>query len=135
MDRLLQPRCVVRTALFIIFSCLALDKGHGASIALDSGFIPASFTTPDYPARSPLLPDGSYVLFFNVNTLVDQPASAITHYFADGTFDTAYNFPRNFDSVEAVASLPDGRLIASGNQVVYGFDELTEHIIRVNLDG
>ena len=101
---------------------------RAASISLDPGFSPPFFATPDYASRVTLLPDGSYVMNFNIDTLSDQPTGAIIKFLPDGTLDTSFNFSSDYDFVGGVAALSDGRLIVSaGTRNVYGVAESAEH--------
>jgi len=120
--------------------CLCLTPfgvAGAASISLDSTFVPPFFTAPDY-ARAFLQSDGKYLLYFNATanpTLADQPAGAIIRFLSDGTLDPSFDFTRDYDFVEAVAALPDGSLIVTASQDIYGFDENAQHILRLNTDG
>jgi uncharacterized delta-60 repeat protein len=105
---------------------------------LDPTFNPPYFAVPDFATHALLLPDGKYVVYFNIETLSDQPAGAITRYLADGTLDTSFNFSRDYGGVSAAAGLANGKLIVATGRVTYGsFDQnhQTERILRLNADG
>src|SRR6266446_4012622 len=123
------------TLASLCFCLTPFGVTRAASISLDPGFSPPFFATPDYVARVTLLLDGSYVMYFNVDALSDQPAGAIIKFLPDGTLDTSFNFSSDYDFVEAVATLSDGRLIVSAQDDVYGVAEFAEHILRLNTDG
>lgn len=119
----------------ICLGLVPLSSAPAASIELDGNFHPPFFAAPSYAARSFLLPDGKYLLYFNVGTLSDQPTGALMRFLPDGTFDSSFNLSRDYFAVYAVGLLPDGRLIVAASKDVYGVPEDAEHILRVNTDG
>ncbi len=123
------------TLASLCLSLISISGLRAASIALDQNFHPPFFSDPAYAARALLLPDGKYLLYFNVGILPDQPTGALMRFLPDGTFDTSFDFSRDYFSVFAVAALPDGRLIIAASKDVYGVFEQAEHILRVNTDG
>ena len=132
----LKRRFALALALIGVCLCLApFGLARAASIALDPTFSPPFFAAPDYASRVTLLPDGSYVMNFNIDALSDQPAGAIIKFLPDGTLDTSFNFSSDYDFAEAVAPLSDGRLIVTAQRDVYGVFEYAEHILRLNTDG
>ena len=89
---------------------------------------------PSAPGRAQLLPDGSYLLFFNIDTLTDQPTGSIIKFLPNGTLDTSFNFSRSYIAGTTVPT-SGGKLITSAGQTVYGFSDGTERILRLNADG
>src|SRR5436190_9214633 len=120
---------VMMAALFALFT-----SGRDAFGQLDPTFHPPFFAVPSAPARAQLLSAGSYLLFFNIDTLTDQPTGSVIKFLSDGTFDTSFNFSRNYDGISAVAPTSNGKLIVSAGQAVYGLS-VVEHILRLNANG
>ena len=102
---------------------------------VDPTFHPPYFAVADFPTHVLLLPDGKYVVYFNVETLSDQPTGAITRYLPDGTLDTSFNFSRDYAGVGAAAGLANGKLIVATQRRTYGSFDQTEQILRLNADG
>ena len=65
----------------------------GSSILLDTDFNAPFFATQTMPARGVLLPDGKYVLFFNIDTAADRATGPLIRYNADGSLDTSFCVP------------------------------------------
>src|SRR6266446_1961534 len=111
----------------------------GSSILLDTDFNAPFFAAQTLPARGVVLPDGKYVLFFNIDTAADQPTGSVIRYNADRSFDNSFSFSRDYAGVGAVAANPDGKLIISAGKVIYGVSDPPEHstsdILRLNVDG
>ena len=118
-----------------IVTALSLAHPTHAGVVLDPNFQAPFFATPDLPARVRLLPNGKFVVFFNVDTLTDQPTGAITQYLSDGTLDPSFNFSQDYDNVGAATPLSNGQLIIAASRTIYGHDEGVEHILRLNADG
>jgi uncharacterized delta-60 repeat protein len=109
------------------------QTANASSLAPDVSFDAPEFVRP-YPAsRSFLLPDGKFLRHFSLPALSDQPTAALTRHFADGSLDPSFRIEGKFDSVGAVAALPDGRLIISATEREYHY--ATERILRLNADG
>ena len=128
---------IAKIALVIFSLCAA---AYGASVALDGNLNAPFFVTPSTPGRSILLPDGKFLLFFNTDSLVDQPTGPITRYFSDGTLDTTFSVTREYNHVGAVAPLPNGQLIAAVEQNIYGSNTgrnttSVQQLVRLNSDG
>src|SRR6476646_7404281 len=64
------------------------EPPSGNSILLDTTFNAPFFATQVPPARGVLLPDGKYVLFFNIDTAADQNTGPLIRFNADGSFDS-----------------------------------------------
>ena len=112
----------------------------GSSILLDNTFNAPFFATQFPPSRGVLLPDGKYVLFFNLDTAADHATGPIIRYNADGSFDNSFSFSRDYAGVGGgVAANPDGKLIISASKVIYGVGDPPAHstsdILRLNVDG
>jgi uncharacterized delta-60 repeat protein len=116
-------------------AALAITNPLGAGVVLDPNFHAPFFATPDLSGRVRLLPNGKFVVFFNTDTLTDQPTGAITRYLADGTLDTSFNFSQDYDGVTAATPLANGQLLIAASQSVYGNSDGTQHVLRLNPDG
>ena len=86
------------------------------------------------------MPDGKYVLFFNIDTAADRTTGPLIRYNTDGSFDNSFSFSRDYAGVGAVVANPDGKLIIGGaGKVIYGVSDPPAHstsdILRLNLDG
>lgn len=85
------------------------------------------------------MPDGKYVVFFNIDTAADHPTGPIIRYNADGSLDTSFSFSRDYAGATAVAPTSDGKLIVAAGKVSYGVGEPFQHqindILRLNEDG
>jgi uncharacterized delta-60 repeat protein len=115
-------------------------RPSGSSILLDTTFNAPFFATQVPPGRGVLLPDGKYVLFFNIDTAADQNTGPLIRFNADGSYDTSFSFSRDYGGVGAVAANPDGKLIVGGaGKVIYGVSDPPAHstsdILRLNADG
>ncbi len=132
------------------FALAGQNAQAASSLSADPAFNPPTFAAANPPARVLLLPDGKFVAYFNVDTVLDVPsagsvalanAGAITRYLSDGTFDASFHFPSDYDQVFAAAALPDGRLIvaASPPPLPYGYGPglsgVSNVILRLNTDG
>jgi len=112
----------------------------GSSILLDTEFNAPFFAIKTPPGRGVLLPDGKYVLFFNIDTAADRATGPVIRYNADGSFDDSFSFSRDYAGVGGVAANPDGKLIIGGaSKVVYGVSDPPAHstseILRLDSDG
>src|SRR5215475_33285 len=117
-----------------------LKRPSGSSILLDTTFSAPFFAIQTPPSRGVLLPDGKYVLFFNIDTAADQNTGPLIRFNADGSFDSNFSFSRDYAGVGAVAANPDGKLIVGGaGKTIYGVNDPAAHstsdILRLNLDG
>ncbi len=120
--------------LVVASTVVFISKSEAAALSLDEEFRPPAFVQPNPAIRFLLLPDGKYLLFSNfVETLTDQPAGPITRYFPDGTLDTSFSFTGPYSAVAAAAVTPDGELIISAFQSLYGAGR--ERILRLSTDG
>src|SRR5437660_11074003 len=86
-----KNRVLLMAVIFALFT-----SGKEAFGQLDPIFHPPFFAVPSLPARAQLLPDGKYLLFFNIDTLTDQPTGAIIRFLPDGTLDTSFNLSRDY---------------------------------------
>src|SRR5438876_12337872 len=129
------PRKITDVAVMIGAICALFTSGKDAFGQLDPIFHPPFLTVPSANSRAQLLPDGKYLLFFNIDTLTDQPTGAIMRFLADGTLDTSFNFTRDYSFAGTAASTSDGKLVISASQTMYGFSDGTEAILRLNADG
>jgi uncharacterized delta-60 repeat protein len=134
----MHPKKITSVAAIMAAMIALLTSGKEVFGQVDPTFHPPYFAVADLPSRVLLLPDGKYVVYFNVETLSDQPTGAITRYLPDGTLDTSFNFSRDYAGVSAVAGLADGKLIVATLGITYGsFDQnhQTDQILRLNADG
>ena len=128
----------LKATLFSAAACVAVtftfvQPANASSLAPDLSFDAPEFAQP-YPAsRSVLLPDGKFLRYFSLPALGDQPTTSLTRHFADGTLDPSFRIASKYDSVVAVAALPDGRLIVSVTEREYDYS--TERVLRLNADG
>jgi uncharacterized delta-60 repeat protein len=125
----------------ILSLCLGLMGGlltsapaGAASLSPDTNFRAPFFVKPVVPERALLLPDGKYLLFFDPDTLTDQPSGAITRFLADGTLDTSFNFSRIYKSVGAATPAGNGKIYVAAMRYLYGVKD-AEQILRLNADG
>src|ERR1051325_6970129 len=96
----------------------------GSSILLDTTFNAPFFATQAPPSRGVLLPDGKYVLFFNIDTSADQNTGPLIRFNADGSYDNTFFFSRDYAGVGAVVANADGKLIIGGaGNVIYGVSD------------
>jgi uncharacterized delta-60 repeat protein len=132
-------RSVAALALILALTLVPDDCAKASSLSLDQNFNTPFFATQVLPPRAVLLPDGKYVMFFNVDTLYDQSTGAIIRFNVDGSLDTTFSFSHDYASVGAVAPAANGKLIVAANKTVYGvpdsFQHLTTEILRLNSDG
>ena len=122
------------------YTGLSRYKPRGSSILLDTDFNAPFFATQVTPGRGVVLPDGKYVLFFNIDTAADRATGPLIRYNADGSFDNSFSFSRDYAGVGGgVAVNPDGKLIISASKVIYGVGDppanSTSDILRLNVDG
>ncbi|PYS67105.1 MAG: hypothetical protein DMF73_20110, partial [Acidobacteria bacterium] len=125
-----KNRVLLMAVIFALFT-----SGKEAFGQLDPIFHPPFFAVPSLPARAQLLPDGKYLLFFNIDTLTDQPTGPLIRFLPDGTLDTSFNFTRDYSFAGPPAPTSGGKLVISASQTVYGFSDGTEAILRLNADG
>lgn len=105
-----------------------------AGLSPDTDFRAPFFATPRLPQRALLLPDGKYLLFFDPETLTNQPTGAVTRFLPDGTLDTSFNFSRLYKYVGAAVSAGNGKIYVSAVPYAYGTKE-AEQVLRLNNDG
>ena len=98
-----------------------------ASLSLDPNFHAPFFAFPYLTSRAVLLPSGDYVMFFNVDTMVEQSTGPVMRFHSDGTFDPTFSFSHEYDGVNAVAPTPDGKLIVAASKTTYGFSGSIAH--------
>lgn len=130
--KLLPASAVAITAVLLAAS--ASHRLAASSISADPDFNTPRFVQPSPAIYVQLLPDGKFLRFGSVDTLVAQPSGPLTRYLPDGSLDTSFRFTRDYDSVLAALALPDGKLIVSASRSVYGASS-TEEILRLNQDG
>src|SRR5882724_469631 len=130
-----HPKKITSMAAMMAALFALVISGNDAFGQLDASFHPPFFAVPSAPGRAQLLPDGSYLLFFNIDTLTDQRTGPIIRFLPDGTLDASFNFSRNYGSPDAAALTSDGKLIISAGQAVYGTYDGTEKILRLNANG
>src|SRR5438128_3839349 len=137
-----QSLFYLKSTLAVVLTALASVIGQHAqasSLSLDQNFNAPFFAAPVLGSRAVLLPDGKYVMFFNLDTLADQSTGAIMRFNSDGTLDTTFSFSRDYSSVDAVAPAPGGKLIVAADKTNYGVADSQQHrlcnILRLNQDG
>ncbi|MDQ6654921.1 MAG: hypothetical protein M3Y80_03800, partial [Verrucomicrobiota bacterium] len=111
------PLCFVAA---VLVSLNAVLQAAPVSLQLDENFRAPLFTRPVPAARTLLLPDGKYLLFWSTNTLTDQRTGALTRYFPDGTLDPSFSFSHDYSEVSAVALTSTGQFIVAATQLIYG---------------
>src|SRR5215467_10960099 len=79
------------SACLLALACLGTRHLQAASLSLDQNFNAPFFATPDQ-GKAMLLPDGKYVVFFNIDSLQDQSTGPLIRFYADGTLDTTFSF-------------------------------------------
>src|SRR5438105_7424254 len=97
----------------VTIAILATHTQHAkaSSLSLDQNFNTPFFAVPNLGSRAVLLPDGKYVMFFNIDTVVDQSTGPIMRFNSDGTLDTTFSFTHDYAGVGGgVAPAPDGKL-------------------------
>ena len=129
------PRRIAGLAVMMAAIAALFPSGKDALGQLDPTFHPPFFVVPSAPGRAQLLPDGKYLLFFNIDTLTDRPTGSIIRFLPDGTLDTSFNFTRDYVAGTTSSPTSDGKLITSAGQTVYGFSDGTERILRLNANG
>ena len=136
---LFLPRLSPTIALLFALLLIPGQRGQASSLSLDQDFNTPFFAAPVLGSRAVLLPDGKYVMFFNLDTLADQSTGAIMRFNSDGTLDTTFSFSRDYSSVDAVAPAPGGKLIVAADKTNYGVADSQQHrlcnILRLNQDG
>src|SRR5438552_15987566 len=134
---LLMPALPLAAALS--FTLTLSEKAQASALDLDQSFNTPFFAAPVLGSRAVLLPDGKYVMFFNLDTLADQNTGAIMRFNSDGTLDTTFSFSRDYSGVDAVAPAPGGKLIVAADKTFYGVADSQQHrvsdILRLNSDG
>jgi uncharacterized delta-60 repeat protein len=105
-----------------------------ASLSVDTNFQPPFFAAAIPAERALLLPDGKYFLFFDPDTLTDQPTGPLTRFLSDGTLDTSFNFSRDYKQVRAVAPTGPDKFYVAATRYAYGTKD-TDQILRINNDG
>ncbi|PYL61120.1 MAG: hypothetical protein DMF31_02830, partial [Verrucomicrobia bacterium] len=126
-------------ALLFALGLLPGRHTQASSLSLDQNFNTPFFASEVLGSRAVLLPDGKYVMFFNLDTLADQSTGAIMRFNSDGSLDTTFSFTHDYGSVGAVAPAANGKLIIAANKELYGvpdsFQHLRTDILRLNSDG
>ena len=84
------------TVMLVAATFALFTSGKDAFGQLDPTFHPPFFAVPSANSRAQLLPDGRYLLFFNIDTLTDQPTGPLIRFLPDGTLDTSFNFTRDY---------------------------------------
>src|SRR5215831_1619475 len=115
------------------------NRPSGSSILLDTTFNAPFFATQVPPSRGVLLPDGKYVLFFNIDTAADLNTGPLIRYNADGSYDSSFSFSRDYGGAGPVGATADGKLIVGAGKTIYGipypYQDRVEDILRLNDDG
>ena len=93
-------------ALLFALGLLPGRHTQASSLSLDQNFNTPFFASEVLGSRAVLLPDGKYVMFFNLDTLTDQSTGAIMRFNSDGTLDTTFSFSHDYAGVNAVAPVP-----------------------------
>ena len=111
----------------------------GSSILLDTSFNTPFFATQVPPGRGVLLPDGKYVLFWNIDTAADHATGPLIRYNADGSFDNTFSFSRDYAGAGPVGATAGGKLIVGAGKIIYGVPNPFQHqisdILRLNGNG
>ncbi len=107
-----HPKKITSMAAMMAAIIAIFTSGKEVFGQLDPTFHPPFFAVPAAPSRAQLLPDGSYLLFFNIDTLTDQPTGSIIRFLPDGTLDTSFNFSRSYLAGTTVPT-SYGKLITS----------------------
>lgn len=81
-----------------------------AELVVDNNFQPPFFAKATAPERALLLPDGKYLLYFDVDTLTDQRTGPLMRFLPDGTLDSSFSFSRAYKEVRAAAPAGNGKL-------------------------
>ena len=114
-------------------------RPSGSSILLDTAFNAPFFATQVPPGRGVLLPNGKYVLFWNIDTAADHNTGPLIRYNADGSYDNSFSFSRDYAGAGPVGATADGKLIVGASKVIYGIPDPYQHrvndILRLNDDG
>jgi uncharacterized delta-60 repeat protein len=107
--------------------------------ALDQNFAPAfgGRTHPIYDFNNAVAiqPDQKIVVGGNFTTANGDPSVLIARLNPNGTRDTSFNSPlgaQQFDQVETIKLLPDGKMYVSGTFRVGG---VQKNLVRLNADG
>lgn len=117
----------------VLFVGLSLGSVRAALIP-DKSFQPPFFAKATPPGRALLLPDGKYLLFFQVDTITDQATGPLFRFLPDGTLDSSFRSSRDYKEVVAAAAAPNGKLYVAATRYAYGNLE-AEQILRLNSDG
>jgi uncharacterized delta-60 repeat protein len=116
-----------------------LKRPSGSSILLDTTFNAPFFATQVPPSRGVLLPDGKYVLFWNIDTAADHNTGPLIRHNSDGSFDNTFSFSRDYGGAGPVGATADGKLIVGAGKTIYGIPDPYQHrvadILRLNDDG
>ena len=130
-----RSRCYLRFRIRAIVKRTP-KRPSGSSILLDNTFNAPFFATQTPSNRAVLLPDGKYVVFFNIDTAADHATGPLIRYNADGSYDNTFAFSRDYAGVSAVAPTSDGKLIVAAGKIIYGVGEPFQHqindILRLN---
>lgn len=127
-----------RFSKLILWACAVLNWPYlasGSILDLDEGFRAPTFGETNPASRTLLLPDGKFLLFFNIDTVAGRQTGAITRYFADGSLDPSFNFSRDYEFVNAAGFGPDGKLYIAAQQTIYGQRQPVITILRLDTDG
>lgn len=150
MNFLTACRSTIPIVVLFLSAVLGGQNSHAAqSLSVDPVFNPPVFAAANTPGRILLLPDGKFVAFSNIDSVLDVATAGpiavpktggIARFLANGSLDTSFHFPSD-TFVVAAAALPDGRLIvaASSPPLPYGYGPglsgISEVILRLNTDG
>jgi uncharacterized delta-60 repeat protein len=121
-------------AVFTILVFVVTGQLCAAPLTVDPSFHAPTFVKAIPGERALLLSDGKYFLYFDPDTLTDQPAGPITRFQADGTLDTSFNFSRDYKQVRAIAAAGNSQFYVAATRYAYGTKE-TVQILRINNDG
>ena len=111
-----------------------LQPADSSVLTADTHFHPPSFAIPATAVRTLLLPDGKFLLYYDIETLTDRPTGPVIRFLADGALDPSFNFSRDYNYVGAAAPAGSGRLYVSARKKLYGLEQ-SEEILRLNSDG
>lgn len=113
---------------------------QASALELDQNFSTPFFATPVLGSRAVVLPNGKYVMFFNLDTLEEQSTGSIMRFNSDGSLDSTFTFTHDYSGTSAgIAVAPNGQLIIGATKTVYGvalpFIHTPTDILRLNSDG
>ncbi len=111
-----------------------LGNARAAELSADKNFLPPTYTKATPPERALLLPDGKYFLFFDPETLTDQPTGPLVRFLPNGTLDASFSFSRDYKTVTAVTPAGNGQFYIAATQYAFGGKD-AEKILRLNANG